>query len=124
MLKQLMIQEHFWTICFLATLFITELIYYWINRLFFKNILLMSVVSIAICIVGLARYRLGYGSHLWNIDIALVAQLFFAGWMFKKCNKFSSYILCDNRGELFCLVFKNWHCVVWVYLLSDRRFSG
>jgi fucose 4-O-acetylase-like acetyltransferase len=115
MLKDLMIQEHFWTIWFLAALFITELIYYWINRLFVKNVLLMSVVSVVICIIGLVRYRLGYGSLLWNIDIALVAQLFFhAGWMFKKCNKFSSYILCDNRGRTVLLAI----CLLCVNMVS------
>jgi fucose 4-O-acetylase-like acetyltransferase len=77
MLKNLAVQEHFWTIWFLAALFITELIYYWINRLFAKNILCMSAVSVGICIVGFARYRLGYGGLLWILTLRWWLSSFF-----------------------------------------------
>ena len=81
MLKNFLIQEHWWTVWFLACLFLTELIYYGIHRFCGKG---ASVVSTALCGFGILRYRLGWGSLPWNLDVALVAQFFFhLGFCFK-----------------------------------------
>lgn len=87
MLKNLFIQEHFWTIWFLACLFVVEILWYWIWKIFSRWTVAPAVISVSICIVGLLRYRLGYGGLPWNIDVALVAQFFFyAGYCF-RCNR-------------------------------------
>ena len=85
MLKDFLVQEHFWTVWFLACLFLTEVLYYLIHRLFGKKPLYSTVLSALVCIVGLARYRLGWGSLPWNLDVALVAQFFFhAGYLSRE----------------------------------------
>ena len=92
MLKNFLVQEHWWTVWFLACLFLTELIAYAIHRFFGKA---ATIASIALCAFGIARYRLGWGSLPWNLDVALVAQLFFhLGFCFKgffgKLSRFDS----------------------------------
>lgn len=77
MLRNLLVQEHFWTIWFLVALFMVEVIYYAIDKLCKENRKTITVISALLCIMGLLRYRLGYGSLPWNLDIALVAQFFF-----------------------------------------------
>lgn len=77
MLRSFLVQEHFWTIWFLAALFLTQLIYFGIDRCFSRWKYAVSIASAALCLVGLARYRIGWGSLPWNLDIAFVAQLFF-----------------------------------------------
>lgn len=84
MLKNFLVQEHFWTVWFLTCLFLTELIAYGIHALFGGKHLLCTVVSTGICAFGIVRYRLGWGSLPWNLDVALVAQFFFhAGFRFR-----------------------------------------
>lgn len=82
MLKHFLVQEHFWTVWFLACLFLTEVICYGIHRL--QSPTVSTAVSTAVCAFGIARYRLGWGSLPWNLDVALVAQFFFhLGFRFK-----------------------------------------
>lgn len=82
MLKDFLVQEHFWTVWFLACLFLVEVLYYGIHRFFGKKPLHATAVSALLCVAGLARYRLGWGSLPWNLDVALVAQFFFhAGFL-------------------------------------------
>lgn len=95
MLRQFLVQEHHWTVWFLACLFLTELLYHGIHRLFGKKPLVSTAVSGIVCAFGLVRYRLGWGSLPWNLDVALVAQFFFhAGFRFKgivpKLTRFDS----------------------------------
>lgn len=84
MLKSFLIQEHFWTVWFLACLFLTEVLYYGIHRGFGKNPVVSTAASTALCAFGILRYRLGWGSLPWNLDVAFVAQFFFhLGFCFK-----------------------------------------
>lgn len=93
MIKGLFVQEHFWTIWFLAALFLVEILYYLLDKAFKGNSILLTLVSGALCIFGLLRYRLGWGPLPWNLDIAFVAQFFFhAGRVFIK-NKFALRII-------------------------------
>ena len=77
MLHSFLVQEHFWTIWFLAALYLTQLIYYGIDKFFHRWRYGVAIVSLAVCVFGLLRYRLGWGSLPWNLDVALVAQIFF-----------------------------------------------
>ena len=95
MLKNFLVQEHFWTVWFLAGLFLTEVLYYGIHRFCGNNPLTATAVSTAVCAFGIVRYRLGWGSLPWNLDVALVAQFFFhLGFCFKgfsgKLSRFDS----------------------------------
>ena len=84
MLKDFLVQEHYWTVWFLACLFLVELLYYGIHALCGKYPAVASALSLLICVFGLLRYHLGWGSLPWNLDVALVAQFFFhCGYLLK-----------------------------------------
>ena len=78
MVKNFLVQKHYWTIWFLAALFFTEILYYWIYRLTSQKSYLTTIFSTFILFLGLllAKYLNGRGIP-WNIDIALIAQFFF-----------------------------------------------
>jgi fucose 4-O-acetylase-like acetyltransferase len=77
MLRSFLIQEHYWTVWFLAALYLVQLIYYAIDWCFNRWRGAVTIASLALCLFGFLRYRLGYGSLPWNLDVAFVAQFFF-----------------------------------------------
>ena len=77
MLWNLIKQQGYWTIWFLACLFVCQMIFYWIFRYCHENVYIMLCCSLAIAIVAFAYYRLGGKVLPWCIDIACVAQLFY-----------------------------------------------
>lgn len=79
MVKEFLVQEHYWTVWFLACLFMVEILYYGVHILCGKNLVWSTALSLVLCTFGLLRYRLGWGSLPWNLDVALVAQFFFHG---------------------------------------------
>lgn len=84
MLKDFLVQEHYWTVWFLACLFLVEVIYYGLHALCGKYPIVATALSLLLCVFGLLRYRLGWGSLPWNLDVALVAQFFFhCGYLLK-----------------------------------------
>jgi fucose 4-O-acetylase-like acetyltransferase len=88
MFQSLLIQKHYWTIWFLAALFLTQLIYYGLDWCFHRWKYAVSIASVIVCLFGLLRYRLGWGSLPWNLDVAFVAQFFFhLGYRFMKMDK-------------------------------------
>lgn len=98
MLKNFIVQEHFWTVWFLACLFLTEMLYFILVKYLGRNFLILSVASVLICSFGLIRYRMGYGGLPWNLDIALVAQFFVhCGYILKNSVKLKEFIF-GNRG--------------------------
>ncbi|MGN0452385.1 MAG: acyltransferase family protein [Ruminococcus sp.] len=98
MLINFFIQEHFWTVWFLACLFLTEMIYFILVKCLRNNILFLSVASVIICSFGLIRYRLGYGGLPWNLDVALVAQFFLHfGYILKNSDRLKSFVLGNSR---------------------------
>lgn len=103
MLQSFLVQEHYWTIWFLAALYFTQLIYYVIDKLFHKWRYASAIVSIAVCLFGLLRYRLGWGSLPWDFDVALVAQLFFhLGYWFMHSLKVRDWFV--NRSSVYRIV--------------------
>ena len=88
MLHSFLIQEHYWTIWFLAALYLAQLLYYAIDWCFNRWRGAVTIVSLALCLFGFARYRLGFGSLPWNLDVAFVAQFFFhLGYQFMHMDK-------------------------------------
>lgn len=84
MLKNFFVQKHFWTVWFLACLFVVEVLYFWIDRLVREKNIIITMISVIICMIGLILYRFGCAGLPWNIDIAMVAQFFFQiGYLFK-----------------------------------------
>lgn len=85
-------QEHFWTIWFLACLFMVELLYYWIDKASVRVPWLSTLISCILCGLGFLWYRLGGKGIPWNLDIMLVAQFFFhMGYLLKSTKKLSAF---------------------------------
>lgn len=76
MLVGFLTQKHYWTIWFLAALFISELMYGCINKICKDNLWKSTLVSITLCVTSFLFYRLGGTTLPWNVDTALVAQFF------------------------------------------------
>lgn len=88
MLRSFLIQEHYWTIWFLAALYLTQILYYCIDKCFGQWRYISSLISLLVCVIGLVRYRLGCGSLPWNLDIALIAQfIFHMGYLFMQSRR-------------------------------------
>lgn len=108
MLKEFLLQRHYWTIWFLAALFFTEIIYFAIDYLLSDRIVPVTIVSILFAVIGFVYYRLDGKGLPWNIDIAFVAQLFFhMGHMFKRSRKYQDLLFFNYR----------WVCVSVLLLL-------
>lgn len=90
MLKNFIIQKHYWTIWFLAALFLAQLIYYCINHITKDNIAISTAISAAMAAIGFIWYRLGGHGLVWNLDVALIAQFFYhCGYILKKSSQFT-----------------------------------
>jgi fucose 4-O-acetylase-like acetyltransferase len=98
MLRSFIVQEHYWTIWFLTALFLTQLLYYGIDWCFHRWKYTVSFASVVVCIFGLVRYRMGWGSLPWNLDIAFVAQFFFhLGYLFMH-SEYLKYAFIDSKS--------------------------
>lgn len=98
MLGEFFKQEHFWTIWFLAALFVAEIIFYWIDHLSQGQKIVKIIISVIVCIAGFVYYRIGGSGLPWNIDIALVAQFFLCmGQLFGDSNKTKEFILHSKK---------------------------
>lgn len=97
MLRSFLIQEHFWTIWFLAALFLTQLIYYGIDFCFSRWKYAVTIASVALCVFGLMRYRMGWGSLPWNLDVAFEAQFFFhLGYRFMHASRIKEFFVGES----------------------------
>lgn len=106
MLKSFLIQKHFWTVWFLACLFIVEIVYYIINKIN-KSLIVSSILSFIILIIGLCLKKIFEDGLPWNIDVAFVAQIYFhLGYIFKKEQIFDKLKNFKRLNYLLlCLIF-------------------
>lgn len=123
MLRDFLVQEHYWTVWFLTALFLSQIIYYCIDKLLHKWSHAVSFVSLLVCVFGFLRYRLGWGSLPWNLDVAFVAQFFFhLGYRFmhdehvkaffigplsfiKRCIILASCLMVNAVAGKLCIIF-------------------
>ncbi len=105
MLRSFLIQEHYWTIWFLAALFLTQLIYYGIDYCFSRWKYAVTIASVALCAFGLMRYRLGWGSLPWNLDVAFEAQFFFhLGYRFMHSTRVKEFFVGNHSIYKFAAI--------------------
>ena len=98
-------QEHFWTVWFLACLFLVEIIYYLINKISKKILWANSIISVCLLIIGFIWYRFGGRGLPWNFDVALVAQFFFhLGYLFKKYPSAQMFFMGGKFSKSFLLL--------------------
>ena len=121
MLRSFLVQEHYWTIWFLAALYLTQLLYYGIDCCFNRWKYAVTIASVVVCVFGLFRYRLGWGSLPWNLDIAFVSQFFFhIGYRFMHTAVIKNALidakssLCRFGIVIMCLI----SLYIHMYLLS------
>ncbi|MCQ2530867.1 MAG: acyltransferase family protein [Lachnospiraceae bacterium] len=71
---------------FLLTLFLTEIIFYFLDRLF-KSEAGLCIASLVVSVVGWSYSAFWYlGPLYWHLDVAFLAVAFFwAGYFFKNC---------------------------------------
>lgn len=83
-LRGLVIQKRQWAIWFLAVLFVTEILFYILHRLF-PNFLRLTVSVLLITAGGLLYYHLGGQSLPWDIDMVPEALFFYGtGYLSQK----------------------------------------
>ena len=115
-------QEHFWTIWFLACLFLVEILCWVIHKLCSKKLWIL-IVSAGICLLGFLRYRLGWGALPWNLDVALIAQFFFnLGFLFYH-SKIQPFLL-ERKASKICGLIVAGILINFIAGFSNIRLTG
>lgn len=76
--KRFLIQDRFWTIWFLASILVLNIMMYLMVR-FLKKTWLIAAASVACAVIGLLYYHFGGSKLPWDIDVAFCAMPFFGG---------------------------------------------
>lgn len=81
------LQERLWTLWFLSCLFVLNIYFYWLVRLFRDDLRLIGAVVAALSVLMLIYYKSGGGAWIWNADASIIALTFyFSGYFFKRYN--------------------------------------
>lgn len=106
MLRNFLVQEHYWTVWFLPALFLAQIIYYGIDKLLHGWRYAVSIASMLVCAFGFLRYRLGWGSLPYNLDVALIAQfLFHLGHRFMRSQQVRDFFVAtESAGRRFMIL--------------------
>ena len=124
MLWNLIKQQGYWTIWFLACLFVCQMLFYWILRMGHEKRNIVLCTSIIVAIVAFVYYRLGGKVLPWCIDIAYVAQLFFTlGYFFNKSTRFKQRLVL-SRNIQWCMLFLALLFVNFVSGFANIRLTG
>ena len=76
LLELFLTQKHFWTVWYLACLFIAEIVFYFIVKIAKNKLVIVATVSTVLCALVMIYYRLGGDTLSWNIDTAYKLRLF------------------------------------------------
>ena len=94
MLKNFIVQRGYWTIWFLACLFVCQIIFYLIVKVTKNRRVPLTMLSLLICTVAFIYARQAEQVLPWNIDVACVAQFFFCcGYIFTRSTKAQAFLL-------------------------------
>lgn len=92
--KGFVVQKGWFTIWFIACLFIVEILFYWIVKLCKNNKISVLAALIISGTVAMVYYKFGGVTLPWNIDTAFAAIPFFGlGYIFFNTEKIKSFIL-------------------------------
>lgn len=95
--KGFLIQKCWFTIWFIACLFIVEILFYWIAKASKNNKLLVMIASVVCGTIAMVYYKVGGITLPWNIDTAFAAIPFFGlGYIFFNSKKLKNFILSKN----------------------------
>ena len=102
---QLLIQKRQFTIWFLTGLFILNVLFYFVEKLFKKDVCIF-IVSVIMAGLGLFYYKNGGLALPWNMDVSFTAMPFFAGGFICKNNKDKIDDLLSKKNDwLFIILF-------------------
>ena len=108
MLVKFLVQKGYWTVWFLACLFIAEILFYFVLKASKNRMAITVAISSVICVGGLVYYRFGGVTLPWNIDTALIAQFFMCmGYLFSNSTsltKFREYITVNASNPVRCIM--------------------
>ncbi|NCB94387.1 MAG: hypothetical protein EOM40_17780 [Clostridia bacterium] len=97
----MVVQERFLTLWFLACLFFTEVFFYLIVRICRNKYVIIGIVTAVITIGGLIYYRMGGKSLPWNIDTCMVSIGFFgAGYLLQNLGVIEKWLLNNSRKAI------------------------
>lgn len=100
--KGFLLQKCWFTIWFIACLFVVEILFYWITKICKNNSLIIFIVSVICSAVAMIYYKLGGNTLVWNIDTAFAAMPFFGlGYIFFNSKKIKSFVLEKSRKNIF-----------------------
>ena len=116
--KQLLLQQRFWTLWFIACLFCLNIAFYAIAKLF-RNEWQIALISVIFACVGLCYYKLGGTPLYWNADVCLTAMPFFAfGYLYKlHAKQVDDFIM--SKSILFFAIFALINIVSWRLSLDE-----
>lgn len=104
-LMQLLAQQRYLTLWFIACLFWLSILFYVIVR-FVKNEKARAAVVIIMAVFGLEYYRMGGGPLFWNVDVCLTAlPFFYAGYLCKTTDFVNQKVLVPKRKWIYLVVF-------------------
>ncbi|HKM03805.1 MAG TPA: acyltransferase family protein [Lachnospiraceae bacterium] len=96
-----LLQKKLWTIWFLTCLFLTNLLFYFIARMFKSNLMIQGIVVLAFASLGLYYYRNGGTPLLWNVDVCLTAlPFFYGGYVLKNIRSVQTQILRNDKFSI------------------------
>lgn len=101
MLHDFLVQRGFWTVWFLAALFVASILQWAVVSIAKDKKLLIFILSSVLCLLAFIYYRFGGTVLPWCIDVACVAQFFMnAGYLaqnlFKGTTKVKSILLATT----------------------------
>ncbi len=101
MAKDFLIQKHYWTVWFLACLFVAEIIFWCLTKLFREKQGALFLASTFIMIIAFCYYRLGGDTLPWNIDTAFIAQWFMClGYLLPRIKMLSKFYDVINNSKV------------------------
>jgi len=117
-LIKLLLQERVWTIWFLTSLFLVNIIYYCLLKVV-RNSHLITIMSILLYLIAILYYRAGGKAMIWNTDTVMVALFYFhVGFIFQKNNiltKINCQTLLYKAMAILAFLLINMVCVLYMY---------
>lgn len=125
LLLKLVFQIRFLSIWFIATLFITEIVFYIICNMCKNNQILILLISLFLTGIGYLYVKNDFPKMIWNIDLAITALIFVASGYIVK-HKFTAKIsyleAMPYRKKVFLFLLSALGCFS-ISILSEKIYG-
>lgn len=117
----LLTQNRLWTLWFLTTLFVTEILFYFIVKLWRNKLVGIGATCVVLSALGMVYYSKGGATLPWNVDAVLPAiTFFFAGYLLKNLKKVQEVIFDHKLISFVICVAVDIVCTIGSYRLTGR----